>query len=234
MLFCSNYQRANIKSELNIIIDNTTLAFSEESKILGIIFDEQLRFYSHVSKLIQRAYIKLKVLYANKFIMNYKLRKKLCESLVIPIFDYCDIVYSPCLDVLTQSRIQRIQNVCCRFVSNLRKFDHLSDKFLQLKWLKMSNHTKCHYLIFIHRLLLTSTPIYLREKLVSRSSIHNVNIRFHTTFTMPQHTTTIFQRSFSYNAVKLYNEIPNDFKLMSIGQFGKSIKNKCLLDQIKN
>lgn len=228
MVISSDNKLINIKNELNIMIDNTTLEFSQESKILGIIFDEKLRFYSHVSKLFQRAYIKLKVLYSNRYIMNYKLRKKLCESLVIPIFHYCDIVYFPCLDVLTQNRIQRVQNICCRFVCNLRKFDHLSDKFTQLKWLKMAEHTNYHYLTFIHRLLLTSTPVYLRQKLITRNSVHNVNTRFHTNFTMPQHSTAFFQRSFSYNAVKLYNSIPENLKSLSLHQFRIAIKNKLL------
>ena len=58
------------------MIDNTTVQFSQESKILGVVFDEKLSFHAHVSKLTQRAYIKLKVLYSNRYIMNYKLRKK--------------------------------------------------------------------------------------------------------------------------------------------------------------
>lgn len=224
MLFCSDNKRVNISSELNIIINNTPIKFSHESKILGITVDEKLRFYFHVSKLIQKAYIKLKVLYANRYILNYKLRKKLCESLVMPIFYYCDIVYFPCLDVLTKNRIQRIQNICCRFIYNLRKYDHLSEKYKQLNWLKMKESVNYHYLTFIHRLLLTSTPIYLRQKLISRSHVHSINIRFHKTLTMPQHTSTIFQRSFSFNAVKLYNSIPDNFKSMSLFQFRNAIK----------
>jgi hypothetical protein len=81
----------------------------------------------------------LKLLYSNYHILNFKMRRKLCESLVVSHLNYCLIIYYPCLDQKTKSRLQKIQNFCCRFILKLRKYDHISTKINELRWLFVEN-----------------------------------------------------------------------------------------------
>lgn len=224
ILFCPKNKRDDVKNQLNLQLNNTPLAFSNLSKNLGLLIDEDLRFSNHVSKLIQQAYMRLKLLFASRHILNVALKKKLCESLILPIFSYCNIVYFPCLDSINKNRIQKIQNTCCRYIYNMKKFDHISSRFKQLMWLNMSNTVNYHLLVFVHKLLHTLTPDYLKEKLISRNDIHNVNIRCQNTLTMPQHVTAFFTRSFTFNAIKLYNSLNNNYKSFSIHKFRKAVK----------
>lgn len=233
LLFSSDNKREIIKNNLRLVMNNTPLVFSNRSKILGVIIDEKLRFSEHVSTLLQKSFVKLKILYANKSLINYKLRKKLTETLIAPIFNYCNVVYYPCLDAFTKNRIQGVQNACCRLVCGLRKFDHISDSFRDLKWLNVDSTVRYHFLTFIHRLLLTSVPVYLKDKLISRQSVHLLNIRFRDKLTMPHHYTALFRRSFTYNAVKLYNAYSStiNFVNASLIKFRKCVKDKMLCDQ---
>lgn len=231
MLFCPKHEYEHLKSNLNIALDGERLSFIEKAKNLGITIDINLRFNDHVNNLIKKSYVSLKLLYANKHILNYKTRKKLCETIVLPIFFYADIVYYPCLDFNTKNRIQIVQNTCCRFVNNLRKFDHITEKFRQLNWLNMNNNFEYHLLTFVHRLLITSIPIYLRKKLLFRDEIHSRDIRHIQTLTMPNHSTAIFRRSFSYNAVHLYNNVDHDLKKYSLNTFKFRIKSNLLQSQ---
>ena len=134
----------------------------------------------------------------------------MCESLILPIFNYCNILYYPCLDQTAKNRLQIVQDTCCRFIFNLRKYDHISEKYVELRWLRMDNIVKLHFLIFLYRLFHSSAPPYLRKKLIFRNVVHNRNIRHQYTLTMPHHSTAFFQRCFTYFAIMLYNFVkPN-------------------------
>ena len=41
--------------------------------------------------------------------------------------------FHPCLTKLEELRIQGVQNACIRFIFGIKKFDHVSHKFGQLK-----------------------------------------------------------------------------------------------------
>ena len=76
----------------------------------------------------------------------------------------------------------------------------------------------------VHKLLISGKPIYLREKLISRLSIHDCNIRNKNTLTMPQHSTASFQRSFTYNSVAHYNALDTKYKSTTLNVFKKLVK----------
>lgn len=133
-------------------------------------------------------------------------------------------MYYPCLTHETKERIQKTQNTCLRFIFNLRKFDHISSYFSRLSWLKIDKLVDLRILTFVHNLLLLSEPPYLREKLISRYNVHDRNIRDSGLLTMPHHSTALFNRSFTYNAVTKYNQINGSFKSMSLSRFKKNCK----------
>ena len=165
---------------------------------LGLHIDTSLRFRDHVCKLLQKSYATMTVLYANNPILNFKVRKKLRESLVLPIFHYCNIIFYHCLDVVTKNRLQMVQNTCCRFVFGLRKYDRISSKIKYLHSLNMCHTVKLHFLMFVIRLLRSDSPVYLKGKLIFRSDIHDRHLRHRDQLTMPLHHSAIFQRSFTF------------------------------------
>ena len=69
------------------------------------------------------------------------------------------------------------------------------------------------------KLLKTSVPIYLREKLLFRMVMprvmHSRAIRNSDLLTMPQYQTALFQHCFTYMAVKIYNSLPVAIKQCS-------------------
>lgn len=226
IIFCGDSARNNIKDQLKVSINNTILPFSETIKILGVMLDEKLRFTGHVNSLVKKTYLSLRVLYANKYLLNFKLRKKLCQSLVLSIFSYCNILYYPCLLDAIKYRMQIVQNSCVRFIFNLRKFDHISLKYSQMRWLKIHDIVKHHYAIFIHKVLHTSKPEYLREKLIFRGELHDVRIRNTDTLSIPYHCTTLFQRSFSYTAANVYNSLERELKKLPLAAFARTVKSQ--------
>lgn len=77
-------------------------------------------------------------------------------------------MYYPCLDADTKNRLQKIQNTCCRFVCGLRKFDHVSSKFHELRWLKLDATWKLHFGVFVANYLHSS--LFKRKINISESN----------------------------------------------------------------
>lgn len=230
LLFSSENHRPNIENNINIVISGDHLFFSENVKILGLNLDPSLRFREHIRVILQKCYLRLRLLYANKSILNFKTRKKLADSLVLSIINYCLIVYYPYLDQMSQQRLQRIQNACCRFVCGLRKFDRVSIHIYELKWLKVSFLFKFLLLSFMYRLFKNQVPKYLLEKIIPRNQVHNINIR-HNTLTMPHHSTALFTRSYTFNVVSIYNQFRPNLHC-SFHQFRKMYKHLFLEEQL--
>lgn len=225
LLISSKPHRLNLKSSLEIRVgDQQRLHFVSSVKILGLIIDEDLRFQKQVNIIVQKCYSNLKLLYSNRDYLNFRIRKLLCESLIMSVIGYCDLIYYPCLDSVNEYRLQKIQNACCRLIFSLRKYDHISNKIIELEWMKLNDLVRFHYVTLIHKILYMSLPIYLHDKLVTRDAVHQRDIRFKNTLTMPMHSTSVFRKGFTYNAVVLYNAIDSRFKGLTPNAFKYKIK----------
>ena len=219
-------------SQMQIKINGENLPIVKSAKSLGVVFDDSLKFNLQVNKVIQKAYINLKLLYSNRHILNFNMRKNLCEALVLSHLTYCIFIYEPCLGTVDKGRLQKIQNSCCRFIYGLRKYDRgISARIKILRWLNISNRSKLHLLSFAHSTLRSGVPLYIREKFIRRHQQHSVNIRSHHVFNIPRFRTALFKKSFSYNAIKPYNSLPPSLKICSPSIFKYKLKSLLLSDQ---
>ncbi|KAJ4427844.1 hypothetical protein ANN_25623 [Periplaneta americana] len=58
-------------------------------------------------------------------------------------------------------KLQRVQNMCVRYVCNIRRYDHISPSFASLSWLRLKERRTLDSLSLLFRILHTSTPNYL-------------------------------------------------------------------------
>ena len=193
---------------------------------MGVIIDTELRFRDHIAKCIQKAYFSLKLLYPHRHLLSEALKIKLTDSLVLSHFNYCDVLYGPCLDGKDINRVERVQKSCLRFIYGIRKFDPISHKLKNAKWLNMLDRRKLHSLVLFHSVIYYNCPPYLTNKIVYRTDVHRLNLRFQGLISPPPHKTSMFRRSFSYNIYKLYNRIPKSLKTCKPSIFKNKIKNE--------
>jgi hypothetical protein len=212
-------------NNLKISINGTQLTLSNHCRNLGLILDSNMRFESHVSELIQRAYYKLKVLYMHRDHLSTDIKLRLCDTLILSVLSYCNVVYWPALTNREKNSLQKIQNSCLKFCYNQRKFDHVTPLFEASGWLKLNERFFLQMATLTHKILLNNSPDYLYLKLTPGTSIHSRLTRNCQKLNIPNHKTAQFQRCFSYNAAKIYNSIQTNLKaLTSLQTFKKSVK----------
>lgn len=231
MLFGRRLDRERSLGLVEVFIDGDRVPIVNVFKNLGLYMDNSFRYKKHISECLRRAYCNLKEIYSIRRALDSKAKSLLCNSLVLSHFNYCDIVYGPCLDSRDRSRIQKLQNSCLRLVFGLRKFDRISHKLNDLRWLNMLNRRHLHASCMFWRLLITRTPPYLYAKIQFRTDVHTLNLRHRGRLTPPKHNTEFFKRSFSYCVAKLCNDLPSHLRSSSLSRFGQLLRANLLSSQ---
>lgn len=216
----------------SITLNGKVLSFSEYCKDLGIFLDFNLRFQKHVSNIMQKSFSKLKVLYFHKDILSSDIKLKLCDSLILSYVAYGDLVYWPAILNKDKESLQRLQNACLRFSYNLRKFDHVTNKFVESKWLYLNERFVVHMACLVYKTNKLKTPKYLHDKLLKGCNRHERTTRHRDLYTVPRHSSAQFQRSFTYNAIKIYNKLPSSIKSSpSVTSFRKQVKSNLVANR---
>ena len=219
----------NIKNRLQVQLRNDKLPIVKEAKNLGIMFDSSLTFETHIKLKIKVAYLRLRNLYKLKKYLSSKQKYYLCDTLILSLFDYGDVVYGDSLSLATQKLIQKVQNSCMRFSYNIPYRHHITPYLNNSSILNMKHRRKLHMYNFIYRILKKNKPRYLNNFFVPINHAHNT--RYNQNFAIPLHRTASFQRSFSFVGVQMWNDLSFEVRNLSPIKFSKYIRAKLFQQQ---
>ena len=208
--------KLNFPSYPPIIFDNCKLECSNTVKNLGIKVDSTFSWASHISELSRKMYYTMGRLKRWKNLLPIQTKISLASSLLLPILDYADTCY---LDVSQQLLItlERLQNLVIRFIFGLKKFDHISQYRVRLQWLSVENRRNLHTVTLLYSILFhPDTPSYLKERfsfLGSNSCIpFSLRSKSDNVLEIPLCRTHCYSKSFTVEAVKLWNALPREVR----------------------
>ena len=197
----------------SVTLNNSTIPFQRHVKNLGLHMTEDLSWNDHVKHICQKTYASLHSLNRLKNFLPTKLKTMLIKSLIMPHFDYCDVVYNDLTEDLS-IRLQRAQNSCVRFILGIKKSDHITPAFANLEWLRLKDRRNLHSVCFVHRLLSFPVPSYLAKNFKFLHSNHDFGTRSRsgTQLTFPTHRTSLLDNSFTINAIRTWNALPVEIR----------------------
>lgn len=199
-----------------------------------MIIDQHLNFEKHVINKCCVGYSKIKFIHKYKYILSSDIKWRLVDSLILSHFDYASSVYFNFLSKNFQNKIQVMQNCCLRFSFNLDRRNHITPFYIERDILKIDQRFIFLYATLLYNIFANNIPKYLFDLLERRSNIHNANLRYVDSYSIPKHNTNKFESCFSYTAPKLLNMHSNVFNSStSVFQFKSKFK-KELLDRQKN
>lgn len=212
---------------LKIVITVTvaTLDISDSPKNLGLRFDRYMSFDKHVDYLCRTSFLRLKMLYPIKHLFNERVRLMLVESLVLSIFNYGDCVYGPCLTQENKRRLQVAQNCCIRFVVSVPYSAHITPFIRSLNLLKLHERRFISYVLLVSKVVTSSKPVYLYDRIQFRHNSHDLNLRQNFSLTVPSHNTAKFRASFSYLSAYLCNRLGELLHTESLNTIKKYLRN---------
>ena len=220
-------RKLNIAETNFLNINGTDLERVNKAKVLGVTFDEVLSWQKQVNLCISKAMGNFFQMYRYKKFLNEEAKITLCDSIILSQFNYCDIVYSN-MDVILEKKVQKIQNMCLRFIFNYRMKDKCDYDLLlkKLNWLNMKNRRIKHGLTMIYKILNGLAPHYLSDNFTLTSEIHNVNTRraSNSIYINKNITSKIHRKSYSFYMAQIYNNVPENIqKSVSVNAFKHSI-----------
>ena len=135
-MFGTNHQLKKTQpTSTSIPVGNTNVSAVNHVCNLGFLMDNTLKNQSHINKLTS-TFNQLMNIRRIRSKLDQETTKYIIQSLVISKLDYCNSLLLGSAEYQL-NKMQPVQNMACRIVCNLRKFDHVSSSMQDLHWLKM-------------------------------------------------------------------------------------------------
>ena len=130
------------------------------------------------------------------------------NAFVISRLDYCNsVLYG--LPKLEHDKLQRIQNIAARLITGTKRKEHITPALKDLHWLPVKSRIVFRILLLTYKALnglsLTYLTSLFNDYKPTRSLRSSGQLLLHVTDVK---TCTYGQRSFSFYATKLWNDLP--------------------------
>lgn len=211
--------RTNINNNVEILINGERIEVVSTAKNLGITFNSNLTWSSHVNVVAGRIYAKLRSLWSTQFFTPVHIRELLAKTYLIPCLLYGCELFASC-DCISKLKLNVLYNNILRYVYGLRRYDHVSSFSTRLYGVSFDNLLKIRVLIFFHKIIYTQTPRYLYERIRFARSLRGRRI------IIPRHRYLFSEWQFFLHASRLWNSLPQSQQVNSNAtQFKKFLFN---------
>lgn len=158
----------------------------------------------------------------------------LASSLIQCHFDYgCTFWYSS-LSCKLKSKLQTTQNKVIRFVMGKHNRAHLgTSEFKEINWLPVESRVAQIKLNLVYRIVNGSAPDYLQKDFIHISQVHRYSTRHSASSLCIPSVKSAGKTTFTYSAIKLWNELPKDIKVVTKEHKFKAAVKNYLFDKLK-
>ena len=209
----------NLKSKSNNLIitcnDGMNLHRVEHFKYLGLWLDSELTFKPHTDSILRKINFGISVLFRSQNCFTLNVRRKLALQLILPFFDYADVVY------LNTSKtnlrpLNTAYNRLCRFALGCSFYTHHCIMYNALKWPTLSIRRHNHWLQFIFKCIHSNYPAYLKQFLIPYSTPYHLRHSSQYFFIIPTVNKTIGKRAFMFKAPSDWNNLPLTIRSLTL------------------
>ena len=127
--------------------------------------------------------------------------------------------------LLRLERLQRIQNMACRIIFNIRKFDHISIHMQELHWLKVPERIEFKFALLVFHCIHGEAPSYLQSLLTRKSGYC---LRSSASYQLrTSHCSNSLARNgaFQHLGLKVWNSLPVELRLITnLSLFKRKLK----------
>lgn len=207
-------------------LDGSVIPFTDTAKNLGVLIDSHLSWRDQVNEVSRKVHFSFHSLKCLQTFLPLRTKILLAQSIIQPIIDYADACYLDATEELL-NKLERLQNICIRFVYGLKKYDHVSHFRNELKWLPIRLRRNTRILCLLYNILHHPLyPSYLRERFTyvrPPDVLRRSHLKYH--LKIQPHTTDFYSFSFTVHAVRLWNAVPPNIRdSPSISVFKRRIK----------
>ena len=231
ILFGSKKRLSNV-NKMNIVCKGNEIVAKESVKYLGATLDQDMAGNSMGMAAIKKINKGLKFMYRKSEFFDTKCRKMLCQALLQSPFDYACNVWYRSLEKRLKIRLQCAQNKVIRYVLGYDSRYHLSCvDFRKIKYLNVANRVDYLTMNTMYNIFHKTAPSYMCNVEII---CHGHNTRgSNLSFAIP-HVKSQGSKSFKFNGIKLWNELPRKIKESDTKRDFKSKCKEHLMKKMEN
>ena len=204
MLIGSNRKLVNI-SPMSLFIFDCKLDSVSTFRYLGIKLASDFTWSDHVEHVISKVNQRLGLLRRIKHLLPFTARLLFYNSLVLPIFDYADLVWGDKNNVELMNDLQVLQNKAAKIILDRQLYSSSSDALVALKWLNLEQRRFYHRCIYVYKCI--NGLMDHSMELLPHGDIHSYNTRNKDMLRLPRVTKNWGKQRVCYQSLKDWNNL---------------------------
>ena len=192
-------------------LDGATLVSKATVKNLGVTFDQDMSFQTHINLITRSAFFQLRNIAKVRHFLSQSDAEKLVHAFVTSRLDYCNSILSGCT-LKSLHGLQLVQNAAARVLTGTSRRDHITPSLASLHWLPVKYRIEFKTLLLTYKALNGLAPSYLKDLVKIRETDRPVRSQYVNTLDYPPDWTKakvrIGGRAFMYQAPGLWNNLP--------------------------
>ena len=192
------------EDEIKIRIGDNEIKRVKTTKSLGIVIDENLAWKENIDNLSVKVSRAIGVIRRAKKYVKQDALKLMYNSLVLPYFDYCSLVWNNCSQTL-KTKVQRLQNRAARVITGDTYDIRSKDVLSKLGWNNLEERRNSQTISYVNNALQKNCPEGITE-MFQFSCNDNHNLRSNNLMLrLAKPKTNAMKKSFSYAAANIWN-----------------------------
>ena len=208
----TNYRLEDIQST-GVTVGDTVISPTDKVKNLGVIFDKNLSMDDQVKAMCKSGFYHIKNLWRIRKFLDQEQSNVAAHAFITSKLDYGNALLGGAPKYLVK-KLQWLQNAAARVVTKTGKYDHISDKLKDLKWLPVKYRILYKLNLLTWKALNDQSPDYLSEMISERDCDRDLRSGNTKVLSVPKtKLKTMGDRAFSVTAPKSWNNLPKDLRL---------------------
>ena len=223
MLITTWQKRASLpenERKLNVIMNGEQLENVESERLLGVTVNNNLSWEKHIDNIVSKVNSKLALLRSIKGCLPLVARKMFSNAHILPYMDYCSTVWgsSPHVSnlLLAQKRAARtILDIKGKSMMEPENRTHIL--FSRLQWMSIQDRIDYRKATIVYKSLNNLAPQYMCDMFQYAPRAQNTRLcvkacNDKALQVPPGKHKVIFENSFSYSSVKLWNSLKPELR----------------------
>ena len=194
MYIASDNSLNKISDLATIHLANKQIRRVKKSKSLGITIDERLSWTDHIDIVSKKVSSAIGGLRQVRSFINKETAITIYNSLIQPLFDYCDIVQWDSLGASQAKRLQKLNNRAGRAICQLGYEVRSSLIRSQLGWSTLEDRRRKKKSITMHKILYGNAAVYLKQCFHYANSRREYNLRRSENIILPKPKTEYLRK----------------------------------------
>ena len=197
----------------NLEFDSEKLAHVDQHKHLGVTFQANGKWSTHIDNIIHTAGKQLNVLRKVKYQLKRENLSKLYTVFIRPVLEYASEVWSNCSEC-DSNRLERVQLQAARIVTGLPIYASKAALYFETGWEPLESRRKRKCLCQMYNIVNNKSPGYLQSLMPPTvANTIGYDLRNSANITVPYTRLNIYQKSFFPATIKLWNELEEGIKV---------------------